>query len=117
MPPYAIGEPTSYIVSGHSTPGRLEKFDAPSECKDHTNHDHEVFFDKGDEEARKARRALWGQERILDRERGELAAAIVGQAEVPGRHAGSRPRPRQDRRPGPSNRQASAEHRRTGRRS
>ena len=73
-PPYVIGEPTAYIAVGEDG---LEKFDAPSECKDHTNHDHEVFFDKGDEEARKARRALWGQERILDRERGELAAAIA----------------------------------------
>ena len=78
-PPYVIGEPTAYVVLDGNAPGGRAKFDAPNECKDHTNHDNENFFsnEKNDEDAYKARRKAQGQERILDRERGELAKAIA----------------------------------------
>lgn len=74
-PPYVIGDPTAYIVTDHSAPGGRARFNAPDECKDHTNNDHEIFFTNGDEDAMKARRKAQGQERILNLERSELARA------------------------------------------
>lgn len=77
-PPYALGEPTAYVVFDHDAPGGLAQFDFPNKCGEYLEH-YQYILDTGNEgnqarlDAHKARRDAWLRVIRIERDETELA--------------------------------------------